>query len=269
MQQTPRSSFKHLLKKAQRSRKREEKFVFAHPSSFFFKQTRRPKKWRGSRARPCHACLCASEMWGSLRGFVRHELWGLRRVSAGSEGAGALHRLNRLGATAACSSRMRECILGRRWHFFESWRVSEGGRCRHVFVQPLLSWAAADEEGCFFFIQAFFLAHAHTHTRTQMSLANTFLWGSHAFWCNYTLDEWAQAGTSCSLWVCICFCVCVSPKWSIVFCTLLEGSSLLTCCLHFGASHCHRNLRPPWSNLKARSAGMSLVFVPSQGGKAF
>ena len=200
-----------------------------HHLFFFPKQTRRPKKWRGSRAGPCHACLCASEMWGSLRGFVRHELWGLCRVSVGSEGAGALHRLNRLGATAACSSRMRECILGRQWHVFESWRVSGGGPVSARLCAAFVELSRCRWRELFFLHSGFFFFG--TCTRKHTSLADTFLWGSHAFWCNYTLDEWAQAGTSLSLWMCVLFlCLCVAK---VRYCFLHTVGGLLAVDLLF------------------------------------
>ena len=135
-------------------------------------------------------------------GFCASETAGPLTQSAQGVRGWTVHTLNRLGATAAFLQEWGNAFWANSGMSLRAWRVSEwGGRCRHVFMQPLLSWVAPDEEGWFFFSPLFFgLFGAHTHTRGQKSLADTFPRGSHALWCNYSTDEWAKAGTFHSLW---------------------------------------------------------------------
>lgn len=88
----------------------------------------------------------------------------------------------------------------------EDWLCVCGRGASACLCAPFVELSRTRWRGTIFFIRAFW------HTDTQMSLADTFLWWSHALWCNYTEDEWAQAGTLHSLWVCVyvMFCVCVS-----------------------------------------------------------
>lgn len=139
--------------------------------------------------------LCASEAVGPLQ----------------SRGPGVLHRLNALGGHSSLSLRMKERILDQRWHVWEL-RSEWGGRCRHVFVQPLLSWVTPAEEGRFY--SGFFgtCTHKQTHSKEldwYFSVGKSCVFKQITPWMGghrlapFTVDE-------------IIF-VFVSVKWAVLF----------------------------------------------------
>lgn len=146
--------------------------------------------------------------------------------------AGVLHRLNRLGAMATCFWEWRSAFWangGMSWRG----RVSKGGGMVSAWL--CVAFVELKSTRWRLLIFLLFFWHIHTHTCAQMSLADTFLWGSHVFffffWCDYSQVEWAQAGT---VYDCVFVFVC---QWSGIYCygMMLEGFSLLTYCLHFWA----------------------------------
>lgn len=133
----------------------------------------------GRRGRPCHSCLCASEMRGSQRWWW----WGLSIkhfvvTPESAQRSRAPHRLNRLAASpgegqSAVGANIGMSLRAERGGF------EVGGGAQHVFVWPLFSQAPPDKEGRL--LSGLLGTCAPEAARTQMSWADLSLGKSCIF----------------------------------------------------------------------------------------
>lgn len=115
----------------------------------------------------------------------------------------------------------------------------------------------------------FSFTHTRTRARTQTSLADTLLRGSHAFF--HAIIPWLSEPRPAPFTVYECVFVFMvffaSVKLAALFQhALLKGFSLSTCSLHFGGPLIvAEKPQAPWLHLKNRAAAISSLSVRSRG----
>lgn len=177
--------------------------------------------------------------------------WGVlcvRNCGAITESACAvrgwvLHRLNRLGATAAFLQEWGSAFWansGMSLRAGEWVRGPVSARLCAAFVElSRTRW----REGWFY--SGFFGTCTHKHMHSNKLSRHFSLRKS----CVLMQLHPTRVSTGWYLLqfmgVCLFLCLCVRRVGSIVSAHCWRFFSLLTCCWHLGASYCHRNLRPP------------------------
>lgn len=223
-------------------------------------------------------CLCIRHLfrnkWGSWRSeegaewgrvmpvFVQVKCggrWGVlcvRNCGATTESACAvrgwvLHRLNRLGATAAFLQEWGSAFWANSGMSLraEEWvRGPVSARLCAAFVESSRTrW----REGWFY--SGFF------GTCTQTSSPDTFLRGSHAFWCNCTPRTSEHRLIPFTIYECV-FVFVRQWEWAVLFLHTVGGSSHCWLAVDIsGGLLLSSKPQTPWLYLKARSAGISFT----------